>query len=75
VVQPALAEPSSTKNDAAIRPSETAKVQKESMLRRGKAMSRAPIMSGMQKLPKAPIITGVIAKKIMIRPCMVKTVL
>ena len=29
----------------------------------------------MQKLPKAPISIGVIAKKIMIRPCIVKMLL
>ena len=37
-------------------------------------MSRAPICSGMQKLPKAPIRIGVTAKKIMIVPCMVNSV-
>jgi hypothetical protein len=51
---------------------EAAMTQKEAMLSHGKIMSRAPIISGMQKLPKAPISTGVIAKKIMIVPCMVK---
>ena len=35
-------------------------------------MSRAPIWSGMQKFPNAPMSSGVIAKKIMIRPCIVK---
>ena len=38
----------------------------------GNAMSRAPIISGMQKLPNAPMRIGVIAKKIMMRPCIVK---
>ena len=42
------------------------------MLSVGNAMSRAPIMSGMQKLPNAPMRIGVMAKKIMIRPCIVK---
>jgi hypothetical protein len=41
------------------------------MLSFGKAMSRAPIWSGMMKLPKAPMSTGVMAKKIMMRPCIV----
>ena len=36
-------------------------------------MSRAPIISGMQKLPKPPIRIGVIAKKIMIVPCIVNS--
>ena len=31
------------------------------MFNLGKAMSRAPIMSGMQKLPNAPMSIGVIA--------------
>ena len=38
-------------------------------------MSRAPIISGMQKLPNAPIMIGVMAKKIMMRPCIVKMLL
>ena len=38
-------------------------------------MSRAPIMSGMVRLPKAPISSGVTAKKIITRPCMVKMAL
>jgi hypothetical protein len=73
VVQPALAEPSWVKNEATISTSEATKVQNDSMFSRGKAMSRAPIISGMQKFPKAPIITGVMAKKIITRPCMVNT--
>ena len=36
-------------------------------------MSRAPIMSGMSRFPKQPISTGVIAKKIMTSPCVVKS--
>src|SRR5450759_2880005 len=47
-------------------------VQNESMLSVGNAMSRAPIMSGMQKFPNAPMRIGVMAKKIMIVPCIVK---
>ncbi len=50
-------------------------VQNDSMLRNGKAMSRAPIMSGMQKLPKAPARMGMITKKIMMVACMVKAML
>ena len=67
--------PSCTKNDATISTCETRNVQNDSMLSSGNAMSRAPIMSGMQKLPKAPIRIGVMAKKIMIRPCIVKMLL
>src|SRR5207247_1050838 len=40
--------------------------QNDSMLRNGNAMSRAPIISGMQKFPKAPARIGMITKKIMI---------
>jgi len=36
-------------------------------------MSRAPMSSGIQKLPKPPIRIGVMAKKIMIVPCMVNS--
>ena len=37
-------------------------------------MSRAPSDSGMQKLPNAPMRIGVTAKKIMMVPCIVKSV-
>ncbi len=47
-------------------------IQYEYILRRGKAMSRAPIIRGIVKLPKAPMRIGVMAQKIMIRPCIVK---
>ena len=33
--------------------------QKEILLRRGKAMSGAPIINGTNQLPKPPIITGI----------------
>ena len=35
---------------------------------RGNAMSGAPIISGMNQLPKPPIIAGMIMKNTMIRP-------
>ncbi len=47
-------------------------VQNESMLSVGNAMSRAPIMRGISRFPNAPIRIGVIAKKIMSVPCIVK---
>ena len=53
----------------------SAVTQNDSMLSSGKAMSRAPIMSGMQKLPKAPTRIGMITKKIMIVACMVNAML
>ena len=43
--------------------------QKLILLRRGNAMSGAPIMSGTNQLPKPPISAGMTVKKIMIRPC------
>ena len=38
--------------------------QNEILLRRGKAISGAPIISGTNQLPKPPIITGITRKKI-----------
>ena len=49
----------------------SAHVQNDAAFSRGKAMSRAPIISGMVRLPNAPIIMGVIAQKIMIKPWLV----
>jgi hypothetical protein len=41
------------------------------MLSFGKAMSGAPICSGMSRLPNTPTRSGMIAKKIMKVPCIV----
>ena len=49
--------------------------QKLMLLRRGKAMSGAPIMIGTNQLPKPPIKAGMIRKKTMIRPWPVITTL
>ncbi len=38
----------------------------------GNAMSFAPIMSGIVKLPNAPVSSGMMTKKIMIVACMLK---
>src|SRR2546422_9690450 len=74
-VQPAAAWPPSTKKPLSMmRPAENV-VQNDSMLRNGKAMSRAPIMSGMQKLPKAPARIGMVTEKIMMGACMVDAML
>jgi len=43
------------------------------MFMNGKAISRAPIVSGMRKLPNPPDSAVVRTKKIMIEPCMVTT--
>ena len=48
-------------------------IQKEAMFSFGKAMSRAPIWIGTTKFPNAPIKIGMIAKKIMIVACIVKS--
>ena len=42
--------------------------QNEMLLRRGNAISGAPIISGTSQLPKPPIIAGMIMKNTMIRP-------
>ena len=58
-----------------MRAAATAPTQNDSMLSTGKAMSRAPIMSGIRKLPKHPTRIGMTAKKIMMVACMVKKAL
>ena len=47
--------------------------QYDIMFSLGNAMSRAPIISGIRKLPNAPVSSGMITKKIMIVACMLKT--
>jgi len=49
--------------------------QKERLLRRGKAMSGAPIRIGASQFPKPPIIVGITKKKIIIKAWAVTTVL
>ena len=49
--------------------------QYENMFSLGNAMSRAPIMSGIKKLPNEPVKSGMTTKKIMIVACMVKSLL
>ena len=74
-VQPAAAAPPGTKKlDSMITPA-TAAIQNDSMLSSGNAMSRAPIISGIRKLPKQPTRIGMTTKKIMIVACMVKSAL
>ncbi len=53
----------------------SAATENDSMFRNGNAMSRAPIISGMQKFPNAPARIGMITKKIMIVACMVNAML
>lgn len=49
--------------------------QNDKLLRRGKAISGAPIRSGANQLPKPPIMVGITKKKIIIKACAVTTVL
>src|SRR2546422_8868882 len=74
-VQPAAAWPPSTKKPESMMTPALAVTQNDSMLRNGNAMSRAPIMSGMQKFPKEPARIGMITKKIMIVACIVNAML
>ena len=71
-VQPADAGPSGAKNEAVRTAVAANMVQNDSRFRVGKAMSRAPIINGTQKFPNPPIRIGVMAKKIMMVPCIVK---
>jgi hypothetical protein len=45
------------------------------MFNLGTAMSRAPIINGMRKLPKHPTRIGITTKKIMIVACIVNIAL
>ena len=49
--------------------------QYDIMFRNGNAMSRAPIMSGIRKLPNAPVRSGMMTKKIMTEACVLKSML
>src|SRR2546427_11743956 len=62
-VQPEAACPWGTKKPASITAPERNAIQMESMLRRGKAMSRAPVISGVQKVPQGPARIRVVTKK------------
>ena len=53
----------------------TMKMYQLSRLSRGKARSRAPIIIGMRKLPSTAGIDGIRKKKIIMMPCIVKSLL
>ena len=74
-VQPAAAPPPSTKKLASIMPKAGHMNQYDIMLSFGKAMSGAPIMSGMVKLPKSPARSGMITRKTMIEACIATSML
>ena len=65
--------PPGTKNEISSRTEPTKIVQNEAMLSRGKAMSRAPTISGIRKLPNAPSSTGIATKNTIVVPCIVTT--
>src|SRR5262245_50201400 len=74
-VQPEAPAPPSTKKLDKISRNAGHMNQYEPMFSRGNAMSLAPIISGIRKLPKAPVSHGMITKKIMIVACMLKAML
>src|SRR5205823_12533087 len=74
-VQAAAGEPPSTKKLVKMKSIADHMNQYDIMLSIGNAMSLAPIMSGMVKLPNAPVRNGMITKKIMIVACIVKNML
>ena len=70
MVQPAAGAPPGTKNEITSSDAATGSSQKLQLFMRANAMSGAPIISGICQLAK-PTKAGMIAPKIMIRPCMV----
>ena len=46
-------------------------IQNDAMLSLGKAMSGAPILSGIRKFPNTPTSSGMMAKNTMMVPCIV----
>ncbi len=73
-VQPDAEAPPSTRNEIKMMIAPGRTVQNESMLRKGKAMSRAPIWSGMRKFPNPETGASERTKNTMIVPCMVKSI-
>ena len=61
----------SMKAEMISRENEAGSSQNEMLFMRGNAMSGAPIMIGMNQLPKPPISAGMTMKKIMISPWLV----
>ena len=72
-VQPEPAPPPSTKKLATMTTKPGHMNQYDSMFSLGKAMSLAPIMSGIRKLPNAPASSGMMTKKIITEACMLKS--
>src|SRR5262245_59184787 len=74
-VQPAAGPPPSTKKLMRISAKPGHITQYDIMLSLGNAMSGAPIISGIVKLPNAPVRNGMITKKIITVACMLKNML
>ena len=53
----------------------TGNIQKLSMLSHGNATSRAPICSGITKLPKPPVTSGIMTSHTITVPCIVEHLL
>jgi len=70
IVQPTPGAPPGIRNDRASSVAANGSSQNDQLLRRANAMSGAPIIIGICQLAK-PTKAGMIAPKIMIRPCMV----
>ena len=68
-VQPACAPPNSSELNRIT--AATGKIQKLSMFSQGNATSRAPICSGMTKLPSAPVTSGISTSQTIAVPCIV----
>src|SRR5262245_3896080 len=73
-VQPLPAAPPSTKKEARMVMAAGHMNQYDIMFSLGNAMSRAPIMSGMRKFPKAPVSRGMMTKKIITLACMLNAI-
>src|SRR3990172_7167565 len=73
-VQPAAAAPPSTKKLDIMNTNAGHMNQYDIMFSVGNAMSRAPIISGMVKFPKAPASMGMITKKIITLACIVNSI-
>lgn len=73
-VQP-VPTPDSTRAEQSNSIREGGSSQKERLLRRGKAMSGAPMRRGTSQLPKPPIMVGITKKKIITNAWAVTTVL
>ena len=74
-VHPDEAAPPSTKKEKVISTNAGHSTQYDIMLSLGNAISGAPIIRGIVKLPNAPVRNGMMTKKIMMVACIVKNML